>query len=93
MEACYHTLKRGRSVEDLERALGAAGVAVLPFDSGQASEAARGAIGRWDFAKKARDYAIGASAKLLEATMITENKRDFGWLPDVKSPREVMNSR
>jgi len=93
MEACYHTLKRRRSVEDLQRALGAAGITVLPFDSDQAAEAAVAAIGRWDFAQKARDYAIGGAAKLHGATMVTENTRDFAWLPDVKRPREVMRPR
>jgi predicted nucleic acid-binding protein len=93
MEACYHTLKRKRSIEDLQRALGAAGIKVLPFDSDQAAEAAGAAIGRWDFSKKARDYAIGGAAKLRGATMVTENTRDFAWLPDVKRPGEVMHSR
>lgn len=92
MEACYQTLKRRRSIEDLERALGAAGITVLPFDPDQAAEAARAAIGRWDFAKRARDYAIGSAAKLRGTIMVTENKRDFAWLPDVKSPREVMRT-
>ena len=90
MEACYHTLKRRRSIEDLTRALDAAGITVLSFDPDQAAEAARAAIGRWDFGEKARDYAIGSAAKLQGATMVTENKRDFAWLPDVRSPREIM---
>ncbi len=93
MEACYHTLKRRRSIDDLQRALGAAGITVLPFDSDQAAEAAVAAIGRWDFAQKARDYAIGAAAKLRGGTMVTENTRDFAWLPDVQRPREVMRPR
>jgi predicted nucleic acid-binding protein len=93
MEACYHTLKRKRSVEDLIRALEAAGIAVVPFDMDQAAEAARAAVGRWDFSTKARDYAIGSVAHVRKATMITENKRDFTWLPNVKSTKEAMASR
>ncbi|MGQ0797985.1 MAG: type II toxin-antitoxin system VapC family toxin [Methanobacteriota archaeon] len=93
MEASYHTLKRNRSVEDFLQALDAAGIRVLPFDRDQATEAARAAIGRWDFSTKARDYAIGSAAKARNATLVTENKRDFSWLPLVKSPREVMTAR
>lgn len=90
MEACHHTLKRKRSIEDLQRALEAAGIRIVSFDSGQAAVAAQAAIGRWDFAQRARDYAIGSAAMPRGAIMVTENKRDFGWLPDVKAPRELM---
>ena len=93
MEACYHTLRRKRSVEDLIRALEAAWIVVVPFDQDQAAEAAGAAVGRWDFSTKARDYAIGSVAFVRKATMVTENKRDFSWLPDVKSTKEVMASR
>ena len=92
MEACYHTRKRRRSVDDLLDALDAAGIEVVAFDEEQAAAAAAGAVGRWDFAQKARDYAIGALARTRSATMVTENKRDFSWLPDVKSSEEAMTS-
>jgi len=92
MEAFYHTLKRKRSTEMFRSALAAAAIKVYPFTPDQAEAAAGAAVGRWDFARNARDYAIGSVALLEKATMVTENKKDFAWLPQVKSPREAMEA-
>ncbi|MBI4416662.1 MAG: PIN domain-containing protein, partial [Euryarchaeota archaeon] len=71
MEAAYHVLKKQQPLEHLDRALAAAGIRVAPFDGTLAAEAAQAAAGRWDFAKKARDYAIGAHARGEGRTLVT----------------------
>ena len=90
LEVCYQALKRKRSLEELGAALAAARIQVVPFDAAQAEAAALAVIGRWDFADNARDYAIGALAQVRGATMVTENKKHFSWLPEVRTPRNLM---
>jgi hypothetical protein len=62
---------------------------VVPFDPAQA-EAAQAVPGRWDFAENPRDTPSGRSPKSGGAMMVAENKKHLSWLPEVRTPRDMM---
>ena len=95
MELVYHHLKRGRTEDCVDAFLNLHGIGVVTFDAEIAKTSARSAMGRWDFKEKARDYMIGATALVCEATLATYNKKDFEWLPQdrVVSPEELMKPK
>ncbi|WP_297550370.1 PIN domain-containing protein [Thermococcus sp.] len=93
MELLYRYARR-KGLEEVKSKLAAVfdslGIEVLEFDWECAELAVKSAIGRWDFSKNARDYMIGALALKLGAPLVTYNRKDFDWLPDVLTPEETM---
>jgi len=95
MELMYHYLKRGKTEDFTNRFLDVRGVVIAPLDIKTANAAAQAATKRWDFREHARDYAIGATAVVHGAKLVTYNSKDFEWLPkgEVLSPDELMKQK
>ena len=87
----------GLSVEDLEEDLKVLGAEVPPISREAARMAAEAAYDnrrRLPFRHHARDYIVGAQAVLLEADIITHNKRHFEWVERVRvlTPWELVDT-
>lgn len=93
MELVYHILKKNASIDQMHSTIDSIGIVICPFDKKLAMISAKAAIGRWDFAENARDYAIGSVPKEKDIPFITSNKRDFGWLSEVHTPQEFMKQK
>ena len=93
MELLYRYARR-KSLEEAKSKLTAIfnslGIEVMGFDWECAELAVKSAIGRWDFSKSARDYMIGSLALKLSVPLVTYNRKDFDWLPEVLTPEETM---
>jgi len=81
MEFAYHLFKKGKGQGRLKAFMELYSIATSPYTEEAAIKAALSAAGRWDFKSRARDYAIGATALTLGAILITQNLRDFDWMP------------
>ncbi len=68
-------------------------VKIVPFGKGEAKEAVCSTISKWDLKENARDYTIGGIATALNAKLVTNNKKHFGWMRDVLTPDEVIRSQ
>ncbi len=90
MEYLYHNLKKGNTESMVDAFLKQMNVSVIPFGKDEAAEAARGTIRNWDFSENARDYAIGATAIKLNATLVTNNVKHFKWMENVATSEELM---
>lgn len=90
MELAYHHFKKGMPEGYTLAVLTAISIGIADFDYKAAVEAAKSAVGKWDFSEKAADYAILGTAKKLDATIVTENKEHFAPYSKVKTPRELM---
>jgi hypothetical protein len=67
-------------------------ISVVPFGKQEAVKAVNASVGRGDISENAHDYAIGATAIILGAKLVTNNIEDFHWMVDVLTPDEVMNN-
>ena len=92
MEYLYRHLKNGNTESMVNAFLEQMNITVVPFGKHDAVEAANASIGQWDFSENAHDYAIGATAITLSATLVTNNIKHFQWMDDVLTPDEVMDS-
>lgn len=92
MEYLYHNLKKGNTESMVDAFLKQMNVVVVPFGKDEAVEAARGPIGNWDFSENARDYAIGATAIKLNATLVTNNVKHFKWMENVVTSEDVLKN-
>ena len=88
MEYLYHILKKGNTQSMLDAFLEQMHVIVIPFRREEAAEAACLSVD--DFSENARDYAIGATAIMLDATLVTNNMKHFKWLKNVATPDEII---
>ncbi|MBI4813075.1 MAG: PIN domain nuclease [Methanobacterium sp.] len=93
MEYLYHNLKKGLTQSMTDAFLEQMNISVVPFGQSDAIEAAHSAIGNWDFAEDARDYAIGATAITLTGKLVTYNVKHFKWIENVVTPDEVINNK
>ena len=91
MEYLYHNLKKGNTESMVNTFLEEMNVIVVPFGIEEASKAAQGAIGNWDFSENARDYAIGSTAVAMDAILVTNNLKHFKWLENVVNPDEILS--
>lgn len=91
-ELLYHYLKRDKTKDFTDRFLEVRGIEIPHFDAEVASKAAQEATKEWNFREKFRDYAIGATALVHDARLVTRNMKDFGWMPEDKvvSPEDLM---
>lgn len=89
MELTYHHLKKGMPEGYTHSVLKALGIKIADFDYDAALEGAKSAIGKRDFSEHAPDYAILGIAKTMNATLVTENKKDRTY-KKVKTPDEAM---
>ncbi len=80
MEFAYHLLKKGKGEGRLKAFLELYSISNAPLNWESAITAAKNASKKWDFAERARDYAIGATAITLDAILITRNLKDFDWM-------------
>ncbi|MBI4814359.1 MAG: type II toxin-antitoxin system VapC family toxin [Methanobacterium sp.] len=92
MEYLYHHLKKGNTESMVNAFLEQMNISVVPFGKQDAFEVANASIGRWDFSENAHDYAIGATAIILRAKLVTNNIKHFQWMDDVLTPEEVMDN-
>ncbi len=92
MEYLYHNLKKGNTESMVDAFLKQMNVIVVPFGKDEAVEVARGSIGNWDFSENARDYAIGATAIKLNATLVTNNVKHFKWMENVVTSEDVVKN-
>jgi tRNA(fMet)-specific endonuclease VapC len=90
LEFSYHHLKKGNTQSMVDAFLDEMNIIIVPFTSKEAKIAAETPLGSRDFAKNARDYAIGATAISIGGTMVTNNLKDFNWLDQITTPDELM---
>lgn len=87
----YFVGQKHRTKEDVRRWLGATDVEIEPMSSIHAEKAAEHGIEGDDFHDHAMDYLIGAHAHTAPLVLITNNKKDFGFLgARVWTPEELM---
>lgn len=90
MEFLYHHLKKGNTESMVNAFLEQMNVSVVQFGKLEASKAANASIGNWDFKENAHDYAIAATAIILDAKLVTNNVKHFKWLDNVVTPADLM---
>lgn len=83
-ELAYHYLKKGKDIEYLDAFLQSMGIKIVGYDHKQAKIAAKLATKKWDFRKNIRDYMIVSIAIKEDAIFITNNIKDFAFLPKEK---------
>ncbi len=90
MEYLYHNLKKGNTESMVNAFLEQMNITIVPFGKNEAAAAARGSLGNWDFGENARDYAIGATAIILNARLVTNNIKHFKWMENVITPEDIL---
>ncbi len=81
---------KGRTKEEVRRWLTATGIEIEPMTPFHAEKGAENGIAGGDFHDHAMDYLIGAHAHTPPLVMVTNNKKDFGFLGSrVWTPEEL----